>query len=153
IIAIVYASQAGLSIGHLFLAGIVPGLLGGALFFALVHVLAARSGGVVRPRMPAAQRWREALKAAPAAMLPVLIVGSLMAGIATATETAALAVAYALVVAASRRRFSLRGFYTSVVDAAVLSASVLVVIAGAALFGWVLSRAGAPQYVLGAMLQ
>jgi tripartite ATP-independent transporter DctM subunit len=153
IIAIVYASQAGLSIGHLFMAGIVPGLLGGVAFFALVHFLSGRSGAMVSPRVPARERYAEAVKAAPAAFLPVLIVGSLMSGIATPTETAAIAVAYAMVVAAFRRRFRLAGFYQSVVSAAVLSSSILVVIAGAALFGWVLTRAGAPQYVMSAILQ
>ena len=153
IIAIVYASQAGLSVGHLFMTGIVPGLLGGVVFFILVHFLATRSGGVVRERVPAKERWMEALRAAPAALLPVLIVGALVSGIATPTETAAIAVAYAMVVAAVRNRFRFLGFYRAVVGAAILSSSVLVVIAGAALFGWVLTRAGAPQFVLSSILQ
>ena len=152
IMAVVYGSLMGVSIGKLFLAGILPGLAAAAAFFALVHVLADRSGGKPVPPSTWRQRGKAFVAAAPAIALPVIIVGGIMAGILTPTETGGLAVVYALLVALLRNRLDFRSFFSIVVNAAVMTGSTLVVLAGAALFSWVLARSGAPQAMLGGLL-
>jgi len=152
IMAVVYGSLMGVSIGKLFVAGILPGLLAAAAFMVLVHLLAGRSGGQPVARSSWAGRGRSFVLAAPALALPVIIVGGIMAGILTPTETGGVAVVYALIVALLRNRLSLRKFGSIVVNAAVMTGSTLIVLAGAALFSWVLARAGMPQAVLGGLL-
>jgi C4-dicarboxylate transporter, DctM subunit len=152
IMAVIYGSLLGVSIGKLFLAGVLPGLAAALAFLALVHVLSGRSGGIPVPRSTWRERGTAFVLAAPAIALPLIIVGGIMAGILTPTETGGVAVAYALAVALIRSRLSFRSFFTIVVDAAVMASSTLVVLAGAAVFSWVLARSGAPQAMLKGLL-
>jgi C4-dicarboxylate transporter, DctM subunit len=152
IMAVIYGSLLGVSIGKLFLAGILPGLAAALAFLILVHILSGRSGGTPVPRSTWRARGTAFVLAAPAIALPLIIVGGIMAGILTPTETGGVAVAYALAVALIRSRLSLRTFFTIVVDAAVMTSSTLVVLAGAAVFSWVLARSGAPQTMLKGLL-
>jgi tripartite ATP-independent transporter DctM subunit len=143
IMAILYSAITGISIGGLFLASVVPGLaLGFALMF-LTWFLAPRFGWQPHRRARSGKvGWRVAMEAIPAILMPIIIVGGIVGGLFTPTEAGAVAVLYGLSVALVLRQFSLRSFYKFVVDSATTTASALIVLGGAGLFGWVLTREG-----------
>lgn len=152
IIAIIYASLAGISVGKLLIGGVLPGLLGAIALMSLTAALAPGAGGKVTPRVGWGGRWRAFLSAYPALLMPVVIVGGITSGIFTPTEAAAAATLYGIILGILYRRLRPREFFRMLVDCAVLTSSALIVLGGAALFSWVLVRAGAGAAVLSALL-
>ncbi|MBI2322687.1 MAG: TRAP transporter large permease [Chloroflexi bacterium] len=145
---IIYGSVAEVSVGKLFLAGLIPGLLMGLFQGSVVYYLALRKGW--RPSHPFS--WRRIVSAGWAASLalvmPVIIIGGIMFGVFTPTEAGAIACVYGFVVAfAIYGSMSLRTFYRTLVDAAVLTAVVMTTVAFSLLMGWILSHQGIPQRV------
>lgn len=142
IIAVIYASLTGVSIGKLFLAGVVPGLLAAIGMMILTRHLAGTYGSTPDKRSNASERLAALWHGVPALVMPGVIVGGILGGIVTATEAGAVAVAYALFYGAANRKLSLRDLYRMIVSASVVTSSTLVVLGGAALFSWVLVRNG-----------
>ncbi|MEU6698424.1 TRAP transporter large permease [Pseudonocardia sp. NPDC046786] len=143
--AIIYAVTAGLSVGALFMTGIVPALL-------LVLTLCATSWWLMRKRadlreesLPAAQRFRAVLGSLPALGAAVIILGGILSGVFTPTEASAIGVVYLLLLALAYRALDLRRLYRTLLQTVETSGSVLFIVASAALFGWVLARERAPQ--------
>jgi TRAP-type C4-dicarboxylate transport system permease large subunit/TRAP-type C4-dicarboxylate transport system permease small subunit len=94
---IIYGALASVSVGALFIATIVPGLLVALALSAALYIIALRSGyGAMAPKSSARDRWRAFLPALPALALPVLIVGGVRFGVFTATEAGAMAFVYAI---------------------------------------------------------
>lgn len=142
---LVLGSVTPISIGTLFIAGLVPAAVIALLLMGLNWVLAVRGGA---PRMPRATRG-EALRATRSAVLPlvmpVLMVLGIRFGFATPTEVSAVAVLYGLVLACGvYRAIGARGFLDVVVEAAMLSGMVLFIIACAGSFAWTLTAANLP---------
>lgn len=149
---IVYGLASGLPIGDLFLAGVFPGLLFGAVILVMTVVISVRRR---YPRMRGVT-WRQALTASrdaiAALVMPLIIVMGIVSGIFTATESAAIAAFYALLLAVVfYRELSWRDLPKVFLETAVLSASILFIIALASAFGWVLIRSGFPQLLSGAL--
>jgi len=149
ILMVVYGAVTGVSIGALFLAGIIPGVLMGLGQMGLVYWHAGRHG--LR-----GTRWagiREMGRAIPPALLPlgvpVLIIGGILGGIFTATEAAAVAVVYALLVTVGiKRTIRVSELGDLFRESVVTVASVLFAIAGAVLFGWLVAFLRIPDLVL-----
>jgi len=146
IIMIIYASIAGQSVARMFIAGILPGVLMGLALMAIVAFLARRRGiGGGRTTSPReiAIATRRALVVL---VMPVIVVGGILGGVFTATESAAVAVAYAMfvgvVVFRTVRITELGSIFKS---AALTTGKVMFVLATASGFSWILARAGAPQ--------
>ena len=138
---IVYALVSGASIGALFVAGILPGLLMCAGFMAVCYVQGRRRNF---PRDTTPIVWSafrtHLLYAAPALVLPVLIVVFLRMGIATPTEVAVLSTLYAAAVSvAIYRDLSLKRLHDAVVHAGLATGVVLLVIMASAAIGWLLT--------------
>lgn len=152
IIAVIYGSVTGVSIGALFLGGVVPGVLAGFSMLFLAWFLAPRAGALPSVRATWPQRARASLSALPAILMPVIIIGGILSGAFTPTEAGAIAAFYALLFGLVKRKYSLRSLYGNFAAAAALTASALITLAGAALFSWVLSRAGVGQTALQLML-
>ncbi|NHQ75037.1 TRAP transporter large permease [Roseovarius gahaiensis] len=147
---IIYAMQdQNVSVGSLFMAGILPGLLITALMLAANARMSHRRGyasGAARP--PLAQIARIALYALPALFLIVLIVGGIRFGIFTPTEASVLAVFYALFAGLFiYRSLKLRDLPGIVLKAALTSAAVLLILGAARAFAWVLIIEGVPQFL------
>ena len=150
IIMIVYAlTEPSVSIMGLFLAGIVPGLMITGSVLLVNHVVSTRRGyrsDAGRPTL--ATIALSFVKALPALLLPVIILGGIHFGVFTPTEASAAAVFYALLVG----RFLYRTLRLSMLPAillrtALLTASILMVIACSEVFGWVLTVGQVPQTV------
>ncbi len=151
IFMILYGSIANVSIGALFLGGLVPGLLIGFFLMGLVAILTrGQSYAVSR----GAFRWRAvggaAREAVWALVMPVIVVGGILFGWMTPTEASIVAVVYSLFVGmVVLRTVDWPVLRQVVVNAAVTSASVLLLVAVAAVFGYLLTRWRFDQLLLG----
>jgi C4-dicarboxylate transporter DctM subunit len=150
---VLYALVSGTSIGYLFLAGVLPGLLLGVVQMVLIYFQAKRRGFPVEERVPLADMPRITREAFPALMLPVILLGCLYSGITTPTEAAGVAAAYALLIAAGLYRSVGWGdLYDSLLSSARMSISIGMLIAGALVFNYVITSENIPS-VLRGMLQ
>ena len=142
---VLYALVSGTSIGYLFIAGVLPGLLLGAVQMVLIYFLARRRGFPVEPRVPLRDMPRITREAFPALMLPVILLGCLYSGITTPTEAAGIAAAYALLIAAGLYRDMGWGdLYESLLSSARMSISIGMLIAGALVFNYVITSENIP---------
>jgi C4-dicarboxylate transporter DctM subunit len=148
LVAVIYGSLTGDSIGALFLAGAVPGVLLGLGMMGLIAAMAGRVGGVRHPRATFDEVVATFVSAAPALVMPVIILGGILSGVFTPTEAGAVAVVYALGYGFVRGHFSLIALYEMTLRASATTAAVLITMGGAGLFGWVLSRTGFAGQVL-----
>jgi len=149
---VLYALVSDTSVGYLFLGGIVPGLLLGAVQSAWVAVVARRRNFPVEAHVPLAQLPRAAWEATPALLMPVILLGCMYSGISTPTEAAAIAAAYALVVSALLyRSVGLRDLYLSLVNGARVTVSIGMLIAGALVFNYVIASENIPRTLSAAL--
>jgi C4-dicarboxylate transporter, DctM subunit len=145
---VLYALVSDASIGYLFMAGVMPGLLIGAVQMALIYFQARRRHFAVEERVPLREMPRITREALPALMLPVILLGCLYSGVTTPTEAAGVAAAYALLVSAVLyRSLSWRSIYLSLVSSARISISIGMLIAGALVFNYVITVENIPQSV------
>lgn len=147
ILMVIYGAMTGQSIGELFLAGIVPGLLIAGCLMAVVWVKADQIGAPHYKRARLGEIGNALLGAAPAMLMPVMIVGGIQSGIFSPTEAGIVAVVYGLGYGFVVRKLNLRLTYNFVLDAAVSTGSILVILGGAALFSWLIARAGVPAQI------
>jgi len=138
---IIYASVSGTSVGKLFLAGAIPGLLLAVGMIGVSAAVAYRKGHPGGDRHSASAIGKSFVSALPALAMPVVILGGIFGGIVTPTEAGAVAVGYGLlvglVVYRSLRLCDLPGI---LFQATKQTSSILVIIAGAACFGFLISR-------------
>ncbi len=150
---IVYAALASVSVGALFIGTIVPGLMAaGALMLVVWVVARARGYGADIPRATGAERLAALGRAVPALALPLLIVGGVRAGAFTATEAGAIALVYAVLCGLLFYRCLTLGNFTQAVrEATGDTVAVVIIIAAAAPFAWVLAAEQVPQRIAAAM--
>ncbi|RDC59113.1 Sialic acid TRAP transporter permease protein SiaT [Alteripontixanthobacter maritimus] len=139
------ASGVGVSIGDLFLAGIMPGLLTGAMLM-LTAWLVARSRNLPRGEFPGWYKFlRAGLFALPGVMTAVIIMGGILSGVFTATESSAIAVIYtALVGTFVYRNLGWSGFWEAAQKSVRTASMVLFIIAAATAFGFALALLEVP---------
>nr|CAD6615290.1 TRAP dicarboxylate transporter subunit DctM [Rhizobium sp. Khangiran2] len=143
---IIYALVSDASIGYLFLAGMVPGLMMAGLQMMQVAITARRKNFPVEDPVPMREIPRITIRAFPALMMPVVLLGCIYTGITTPTEAAAIAAAYALVISVLLyRSITLRDFYGSLYTSAKSSASIGMLIAGALVFNYVVTIENIPD--------
>lgn len=146
---IIYSAVGMASVGALFAAGIVPGLLMALALMIVVHVQARRHG-YEAGHVPASARERlVALRdALPALLVPALIVGGMRAGAFTASEAGAMAVVYALLIGRfAYRRFEWKAVPEILRDALRDTVTIILIVAAAAPFGWALGIERIPQKI------
>lgn len=138
---IIYASVSGASVGKLFLAGTLPGVLVAAAIIGVCFVMARRAGHPQGERHRLGEVVRSFAAALPGLLMPVIILGGIFGGLVTPTEAGVIAVAYGLVVGLYVYR-SLRwsDLPSILVITARRSASILFIIACASFFGFLITR-------------
>jgi C4-dicarboxylate transporter, DctM subunit len=150
---VLYALVSDTSIGFLFLAGVGPGLLLGAVQMALIAVTARRRRFPVEAAVPLRALPRISWEAFPALLMPVILLGCLYSGITTPTEAAAAAAAYALLISVVLyRSIGWRDVYQSLERSARVTISIGMLIAGALVFNYVITVENIPKS-LAAMLK
>lgn len=143
---IIYALVSDASIGYLFLAGVVPGLLMAAFQMILIAFQARKRNFPVENPTPLRDIPMITWRALPALLMPVVLLGGIYSGVTTPTEAAAIAAAYALVVSVILyRSVSFGDFYRSVLASARTTASIGMLIAGAIVFNYVVTIENIPQ--------
>jgi len=143
---VLYALVSDTSVGYLFLGGVIPGLLLGAVQMALIAVTAKRRNFPVEDKVPLRELPRVTWQAFPALLMPVILLGCLYSGITTPTEAAAVAAAYALAVSALLyRSVTLRDVYHSLCTSARITVSIGMLIAGALVFNYVITVENIPR--------
>jgi tripartite ATP-independent transporter DctM subunit len=145
---VLYALIADTSIGYLFLGGVVPGLLMGLVQMAMIAIIARRRNFPVERPPGLHEVTRISLRAFPALMMPVVLLGCIYSGITTPTEAAALAAAYALAISAIvYRSITWKGLYDTLLSSARTTATIGMLIAGALVFNYVVTVENIPQTI------
>ena len=145
---VLYALISNTSIGFLFLAGILPGLLMGAVLMAMNALISHRRGFARDEPVPLRDLPRLTLDAGPALLMPAILLYGIYGGVTTPTEAAAVAAFYALILAAVfYRSLTLAGFYEILVTSARSSAAVGLVIGGALILNYIVASENIPDVV------
>ncbi len=143
---ILYGVMADASIVQLFVAGVVPGVLGGLALMSISYVLARRLGWPVEEVFQVARVWTTFKESFAALFLPIIILGSIFGGIVTATEGAGLAVVAALFIGGVVYRDLNWSFLrAALLDGAMQTAVVMLLVAASALVGVYLTEQQLPQ--------
>src|SRR5215210_7189573 len=149
ILMIVWGGVISTSIGAMYLAGIIPGLLIAAAQMATVHVYAKIYSYPVYPRATLKEFFYSAWISIPALFTPFIVVGGILLGWFTATESAAVAVLYAATLSIFfYREMDLTKLYEALLDTGRLSAVALFCVGTASAFGWLLAYYQIPRALL-----
>ncbi len=145
---ILYAVMADTSVVQLFVAGIVPGFIGGFGLMAMAYWFARRYNLPVEQAFQWGHVWKTFKETAWAFLLPLIILGAIFGGVVTATEGAAMAVVAALFVGTViYRELDLKHLKEAIIEGGVQTAVVMLLVAASALLGTYLTEIQAPQKV------
>jgi len=132
---ILYAVIAGCSVEQLFVAGFIPGFLGGFLMMAVSYIYAKRKNLPIEESFNIKNVKRTAKEAGLTFILPIIILGGIFGGFVTATEAAGLAVFASLGIAYLYKEFNLKQFFDSTVEGGSQTATVMLLVASSMLLG------------------
>ena len=142
---ILYAAMSDTSVVQLFVAGLVPGVLGGLLLMAGAYGFARRYNYPVEEMFQLKRVWKTFKDALLAFLLPVIILGGIFGGLVTATEGAALAVLAAVAIGLVYRELDWAHLKQAIIEGGVQTAIVMLLVASSALLGQYLTEVQAPQ--------
>jgi len=149
---VLFGVVGGASIGKLFLGGFVPGIMMGGILMLVAYFTARKNNWPRERRYSAQEIWAAFKDASWALMMPVIIRGGIVTGVCTPTEAAVVAVVYGLFVGMFiYRELKVTAIPSIFIDAATTTATVMLVIASASLFAWVLTSFQVPTLVVNFM--
>ncbi len=150
---VLYALVSNQSIGYLFLGGIVPGLLMGAVLMGMNTYISTRRGFTHEDPVPLGELPRHTFDAFPALLMPAILLYGIYGGVTTPTEAAAVAAAYALLLAGLfYRALSAGALYRILVESARSSAAVGLVIGGALILNYIVASENIPNLLAGMLV-
>jgi len=140
IIMVIYGITAEVSIGRLFIGGVIPGLVMTIALVILTYAIATRRNYPVEPRVDARTFFKGFLNALPALFTPLIIVGGILSGIVTPTEAGAVAVVYSLLLGLFiYKELKLKDLPGIFIEAMLTTSLLLFIVGAAKTFGWVLT--------------
>lgn len=146
IVMVMYSVSTNTSVGKLFMAGVIPGLMLAMLLGLTTWVLARKRNYPRLPRASFAERWRAFRRSVWGLLLIVVVIGGIYSGMFTPTEAAAVSAVYAFVIVVFvYRDMSLRQVPKVLLDSASMSAMLLYIITNAVLFSFLMTSEGIPQ--------
>ena len=153
IVMVMYSVSTNTSVGKLFMAGVIPGLMLALLLGLTTWVLARKRNYPRLPRASFAERWRAFRRSVWGLLLIVVVIGGIYSGMFTPTEAAAVSAVYAFVIAVFvYRDMSIRQVPKVLLDSAAMSAMLLYIITNAVLFSFLMTSEGIPQAMAGGIL-
>lgn len=150
---IVYATIAGsVSVSALFMAGYIPGILWGISVMIVAGWMAKKRGYIIKHRMTCNECLKVTLAALPSLSLVVVVIGGILAGIFTATESSAIAVVYSLILSLCYRTLDLKQLPKIFLDTAKMSAIVIFMLATSSIMSWVMAFTQIPNAIADGLL-
>lgn len=137
---VIYASAAKVSVRDMFVAGVIPGLLMGLAMMTVAFVISTKRDYPRQRKLTFKERLKVTLDALPSMGLPIIVVGGIILGWATPTEAAAAAVLYAVILSLFYRSITWKSLWKCIVNSAIDSGSVMLIVGACYLFGWVISN-------------
>lgn len=152
-IFIIYSlASGGVSIGALFLAGYIPGILTGLMLMIVAYIWAKKKGYPTANRSSLRLVFKTFLGALPSLFLLVVVIGGIVAGIFTATEASSVAVLYCIILSLVYKEISVKDFKAIFVESSVTISVVMLLIAMSIAMSWVMSYENIPQMVTDSLL-
>ena len=153
IVMVMYSVSTNTSVGKLFMAGVIPGLMLALLLGLTTWVLARKRNYLRLPRASFAERWRAFRRSVWGLLLIVVVIGGIYSGMFTPTEAAAVSAVYAFVIVVFvYRDMSMRQVPKVLLDSAAMSAMLLYIITNAVLFSFLMTSEGIPQAMAGGIM-
>ena len=148
---IIYASVSNASVGKLFIAGTIPGLIAGVILMILCYYVAVKRNYPAGEKRNLKELWVSFKRASWSLLMPVIILGGIISGIVTPTEAGVIAVVYGLFVGMIiHKDIRLKDIPEMLSSTAKSTAQIMVIIAGAAAFGWLITREVNPSQFIAA---
>lgn len=145
---ILYGAITGVSVSALFVAGILPGILMALSQMVIVYVLARRHGWGGGQAFAVSRVLSSARAAALGLIMPIIIMGGILGGVFTPTEAGAVAVVYGIAVSLLvYRTLNWKRIYRVLVDGAIITSIVMIIVSMSYAFGWAMTFEGIPQRV------
>jgi tripartite ATP-independent transporter DctM subunit len=145
---IIVATLLGLSVGRMFVAGIVPGILLGVGLMAVAYVIGVRNNHPHRPREPWGARLRNTADAVWAITMPLIILGGIVGGVFTPTEAAGVACVYAILIGVVvMRTLPIAAMPRIMLDSLIMSVPIMMLVGTSTVFSWILVAERVPQAV------
>ncbi|MEJ8546948.1 TRAP transporter large permease subunit [Brevibacillus borstelensis] len=148
---ILFGISAGVSIGDLFIAGFLPGIMIGGSLILVCWYISKRRGYKGETGITWGHRWQTFKEALLALLMPVIILGGIYGGFFTPTEAAVVAVLYALIVGVFvYREVKWKELVEIFSKSAITTSIIMIIISAAGMFGWILTREQVPQKIAAA---
>lgn len=144
IMMIIYGSMTSVSIGDMFVGGVVPGICFGLALMVITYLISRKRNIPKKKRATLKEIWAAFRKAVWALLTPVIIVGGILSGMFTPTESGVMAVVYALAVGLISRTIKLKDIKPIVIRAAYATTTPMFLIGISSVFGWILARNNFP---------
>ncbi|QGH36013.1 TRAP transporter large permease subunit [Gracilibacillus salitolerans] len=151
---LVYGSAAEVSIGELFIAGIVPGVFIGLVLIVVSYVIAKKQGHQPEKRVRFGELVRSFIKAIWGILLPIIVLGGIYVGIFTPTEAAAVAIVYSFLIGCFvYKELTWKKIYSVTRKSVITSSMIMLVIAASNVFSWYLTYENIPKEIAAFFLE